>query len=135
MKIRKLFLIVAMMFIVMALKKDETKHVFVIKKDNPATGLTLAWLLPESKVQQIVGPKFKPILKNGRGLLMLFIVTTKKYYLNQNAYENLNLAHIIVPVEGTNAINSPFFISTEGQKINDLLKGHRENKIGDSNKI
>lgn len=124
MKAKKMVLVIGILFMVFAMRKDDAKHTFVIKKDNPATGLTLAWLLPSSKVQTIIGPKFKPLLKDGKGLLMLFIVTTKKYHLDNNSYDNLNLAHIIVPVEGTNAINSPHFMSVENQKINELLKNH-----------
>lgn len=124
MREKKHIFFILIFFIILGLRRDDSKHTFVIKKDYPATGLTLAWLIPESKAQTIVGPNFKPLVKGGNALLMLFVVHTKKYYLDDNTYDNLNLAHIIVPVEGANAINSPYFMSTEKQKINDLLRNH-----------
>lgn len=95
---------------------------FEIKKESPAIGLTLGWSLPEVALQKIVGNKFKPFAKDGKGFLMLFIATTPTYYLNDAGYNNLMLAHIVIPVEGKNTINAPLSIVPKNQKINKALQ-------------
>lgn len=95
---------------------------FEIKKEHPAIGLTLGYMLPEEQLQKIVGNKFKPIAKDGMGFLMLFISTSPKYYMNNVSFDNLAIAHIVIPVEGKYTINAPLSIAPENQSICKTLK-------------
>ncbi|CAN5348493.1 hypothetical protein BH10BAC1_BH10BAC1_03830 [soil metagenome] len=113
---------IAFLFICLGFIKDEKKVRFEIRKDNPANGLTLVWSLPEVQLQNIIGNKFKPLVKDGKGILMLFITTAKKYYLDSVGYDNLRMAHILVLTEGDQAINAPLSIGVEKQNINEILK-------------
>ncbi len=101
--------------------KDEKTVRFEIRKDNPAIGLTLVWSLPEAQLQGIIGDKFKPLVKDGKGILMLFITTAKKYYLDSVGYDNLKMAHILVLTEGNNALNAPLSIGVEKQNLNEVF--------------
>lgn len=103
-------------------KKDDKKTRFEIRKDNPAIGLTLGWALPEAELQRIVGDKFKPVVKDGKGFLMLFIASAKKYYVDDIAYDNLKMAHLIIPVFGNHSINAPLSIVNNHNKIHEILK-------------
>ena len=95
---------------------------FQIKKEAPAYGITLGWSLPADQLQKIVGDKFKPAAKDGKGFLMLFITNAKEYYLDGKEYHNLKLAHIVIPVEGDHVINAPLSIGAKKQEVNELLK-------------
>ena len=122
MKTKILQIGIALLFICFGFTKDDKKTRFEIRKDNPAIGLTLGWALPEAELQKIVGDKFKPAVKDGKGFFMLFITTAKKYYINDLAYDNLKMAHLIIPVVGKYTINAPLSIGNETQKINGVLK-------------
>ena len=113
---------IAFLFICLGFIKDDKKTRFEIRKDNPAIGLTLVWSLPEAQLQNIIGDKFKPLVKDGKGILMLFITTAKKYYLDSSAYDNLKMAHILVLTEEKNALNAPLSIGVEKQNLNEVLK-------------
>lgn len=115
-------LAIAFLFLCLGFIKDENKVRFEIRKDNPAVGLTLVWSLPEAQLQSIVGDKFKPLVKEGKGILMLFITTAKKYQLDSVTYDNLKMAHILVPTEGAQTINAPLSIAEEKQPISEILK-------------
>ncbi|MDI1354154.1 MAG: hypothetical protein PSX36_04510 [bacterium] len=115
-------IVIALLFISLGFIKDEKKVRFEIRKDNPAIGLTLVWSLPEVQLQSIIGDKFKPFVKDGKGVLMLFITTAKKYYLDSVGYDNLKMAHILVLTEGKNALNAPLSIGVEKQNLNEVLK-------------
>ena len=95
---------------------------FQIRKESPAYGLTLSWILPEDQLQKIVGDKFRPAAKGGKGTLMLFITNAKEYYLDGKAYQNLKLAHIVIPVEGDHTISAPLTIAEENQDVSKLLQ-------------
>ena len=122
MKNKTLPIALILLFICLGFTKDEKKVRFEIRKDNPAIGLTLVWSLPEAQLQNIIGDKFKPLIKDGKGVLMMFITTAKKYYLDSVDYDNLKMAHILVLTEGDNAINAPLSIGVENQNINEILK-------------
>ena len=115
-------IVIALLFICLGFIKDEKKTRFEIRKNNAAIGLTLVWSLPKAQLQNIIGDKFKPLVKDGKGILMLFITTAKKYYLDSVGYDNLKMAHILILTEGKNALNAPLSIGVEKQKINDVLK-------------
>lgn len=115
-------LVITLLFICLGFTKDEKKVRFEIRKDNPAIGLTLVWSLPEAQLQNIIGDKFKPFVKDGKGILMLFITTAKKYYLDSVGYDNLKMAHILVLTEGNNVLNAPLSIGVEKQNLNEVLK-------------
>ena len=122
MKNKRQLIGIALLFICLGFIKDDKKTRFEIRKDNPAIGLTLAWSLPEAQLQNIIGDKFKPLVKDGKGILMLFITTAKKYYLDSAAYDNLKMAHILVLTEGKNVLNAPLSIGVEKQNLNEVLK-------------
>ncbi len=121
MKNKILPITIILLFICLGFTKDEKKVGFEIRKDNPAIGLTLVWSLPETQLQNIIGAKFKPFVKDGKGILMLFVTTAKKYYLDSVGYDNLKMAHILVLTEGNNALNAPLSIGVEKQNLNEVL--------------
>lgn len=91
-----------------------------ITKESPAYGLTLGYTLPGEQLQKIVGDKFKPQLNaDGNGYLMLFLATSKKYKLDSTTYEEMQIAHILIGVEGS--LNSPLVITGENQAINSVF--------------
>jgi|GEM_PF-1178518 len=99
---------------------DANKEIhFQIKKENPAYGLSLLWFLPEEQIQKIVGKQFKPIIKDGKGVLMLFIASSEKYFLDNVEFQNLKIAHILIPVE--RSLNSVEAFGSEKQKLNLVL--------------
>ncbi len=94
-----------------------------IKKDNPAIGLTLGYSLPGEQLQTIVGDKFKPLLnKEGKGYLMLFIATCPKYNLDSTIVDSMQIAHILVNVEGS--LNNPLVITGDNQTITKIFSDY-----------
>lgn len=95
---------------------------FEIKKEDPAVGLTLGWILPEEQLQKIVGDQFKPLVKDGNGFLMLFVASSPKYYLADEQLDTMTIAHIVIPLEGTNTINAPLSVVPKEQEISQTLQ-------------
>jgi hypothetical protein len=92
-----------------------------IKKEYPAYGLTLGYYLPGEQLQQIIGNEFIPKLdENGEGYLMLFIASSQQYDLNNLAYDNLRIAHILVGAE--NSLNCPLTIGAKNQQLNTVFE-------------
>ena len=69
---------IAFLFICLGFTKDKTHTRFEIRKDNPAIGLTLVWSLPEAQLQNIIGNKFKPLVKDGKGIFITRFIFKKK---------------------------------------------------------
>ncbi|RKD90468.1 hypothetical protein [Mangrovibacterium diazotrophicum] len=111
---------IALLVILTACGQPENVHWQADQQDS-AYGLTLGYSLPATKVQEIVGDQFNPIVdKNGNAFLMLFIETAKQYKLQNKTFENMLLAHLAVPCE--ESINCPFTIAAENQKISQVYK-------------
>lgn len=119
----KIFPIVLVLLVIsLGFNQDEKTVRFEIRKDSPASGLTLGWALPESELQTIVGDKFKPAVKDGKGFLMLFIASAEKYYIDEVEFDDLKMAHLIIPVVGNYTINAPLSIVNENKKVHSVLK-------------
>lgn len=129
--LRLIFLTFLLMVSTLVRAQDSPVH-WQIKAENPAYGLTLGYSLPKNQLQAIVGDSFTPrVDANGNGNLMLFIATAKKYNLDSTSYNNLKIAHILIPLE--TSLNNPFIISDGNQQLNKLF--HAYNFKVDTGKI
>lgn len=100
----------------------EAQTRFEIREAHSARSLTLGWEVPLDVLQEIVGPESRPAGKDGKGFLMLFVVSAEHYFLDDSAYNALQMAHIIIPVEGKNTINAPTSLVSKNQAIHAELK-------------
>jgi hypothetical protein len=94
----------------------------MLPEDN-TIGFTLLWELPEEKILQMLPPNQLPRIQNGKGVLMLFLASTDKYYIGKTSYKSLGIAHLIIPLK--NSIALP---ETVGQKKSKIIAGL--NQIG-----
>lgn len=98
----------------------ESKVRWQIKKENPAYGLTLSYLLPFDQIQKIVGNKFQPAINDeGMGYLNLTIMTSNQYYLGGKSYGDMQEAHILIRTKGS--VTVPLSMGVKGQQLNDAF--------------
>jgi hypothetical protein len=67
--------------------------------ENQTIGLTLLWELPEQQLQQILPAGQKPRIRQGKGVVMLFLASTAQYTLGEKINGPLALAHMLIPLE------------------------------------
>ena len=67
--------------------------------ENQTIGLTLLWELPEQQVQQILPTGQKPRIRQGKGVVMLFLASTAQYNLGNKPNGPLAVAHLLIPLE------------------------------------
>jgi len=70
-----------------------------MKATDQTTGLTLLWELPEQQVQKMLPPGQKPRIRQGKGVVMLFLASTAAYTLGNQPKGPLALAHLLIPLE------------------------------------
>jgi len=114
---------------------DEKEISWEIKKENPAYGLTLNYLLPLDQIQKIVGDKVIPkINEEGMGSLNLTIMSSDQYYIEGMKYGDMQEAHLLVLTEGPKSVTMTHSMGVKGQKLNDVFKENNFNRIlGDIN--
>jgi hypothetical protein len=67
--------------------------------ENQTTGLTLLWELPESDLKKMLPEEQQPRIRQGKGVVMLFLASTTKYSLGDNPSGPLAVAHLLIPLE------------------------------------
>lgn len=94
-----------------------------VTAENPASGLTLGYLLPKEQLQAIVGDSIKLKLDaNNMGFLMLFIAHAKKHTIDSSSYDNLEIAHILIALE--NSLTNPLIITENNEQLNQLFASY-----------
>ena len=91
----------------------------MLPKDK-TIGLTLLWELPEEKLKQILPSNQSPKIRNGKGVLMLFLASTQAYNIGNKQYGKLGIAHLIIPLQ--NSISIPETIGLKKEAIITDLK-------------
>jgi hypothetical protein len=67
--------------------------------ENQTTGLTLLWELSEADLKKMLPQDQQPRIRNGKGVVMLFLASTTKYTLGDKPNGPLAIAHLLIPLE------------------------------------
>ena len=70
-----------------------------MKAADQTVGLTLLWELPEQEVQKMLPVGQKPRIRQGKGVVMLFLASTEQYTLGDQPKGPLAVAHLLIPLE------------------------------------
>ena len=70
-----------------------------MKAEDQTTGLTLLWELPEQQVLQMLPAGQKPRIRQGKGVVMLFLASTAQYTLGNKPNGPLAVAHLLIPLD------------------------------------
>jgi hypothetical protein len=88
--------------------------------EDQTIGLTLLWELPEAQLKTMLPSNQQPRIRNGKGVLMLFLASTGAYSLGAESKGPLGVAHLIVPMDGS--ISLPSTIVSKKQALFSMLK-------------
>jgi len=91
---------------------------FSVSADDPATGITFGWYVPDSTLQDLIGPYFSPKIVNekGEGLLMFFVVKADNHGIGGEKSGKLTMAQLLVPVIRMSGLNE-----NDGYKIENTI--------------
>lgn len=89
--------------------------------EDSTIGLTLLWELPEEKLKEFLPNCQLPRIRNGKGVLMLFLASTENYSIGKRKLGSLGIAHLIIPLQ--NSISIP---ETIGLKKHRIIKGMKQ---------
>lgn len=67
--------------------------------ENQTTGFTLLWELSEADLKKMLPQDQQPRIRNGKGVVMLFLASTTQYTLGGKSNGPLALAHLLIPLE------------------------------------
>lgn len=67
--------------------------------EDQTIGLTLLWELPEAKLKAMLPAGQKPRIRQGKGVVMLFLASTGQYTLGDKPNRSLAVAHLLIPLE------------------------------------
>jgi hypothetical protein len=67
--------------------------------ENQTTGLTLLWELSEADLKNMLPQDQQPRIRNGKGVVMLFLASTTQYSLGEKINGPLAVAHLLIPLE------------------------------------
>jgi hypothetical protein len=90
-----------------------------MKAADQTAGLTLLWELPEQQVQKMLPPDQKPRIRQGKGVVMLFLASTAQYTLGDNPNGSLAVAHLLIPLE--KHLGTPSTVVSKKQVLYDAL--------------
>lgn len=87
--------------------------------EDETFGLTLLWELPEQQVQKMLPANQKPRIRQGKGVVMLFLASTAQYSLANNPSGSLAVAHLLIPLE--KHLGTPSTVVSKKQALYDVL--------------
>ncbi|MCM0059455.1 MAG: hypothetical protein NBV57_01235 [Algoriphagus sp.] len=87
--------------------------------DDQTIGLTLLWELPEAQLKVMLPAGQQPRIRQGKGVLMLFLASTTKYTLGDKSNGSLAIAHLLIPLE--KHLGTPHTIVSRKQALYDGL--------------
>jgi len=119
-KLRIIILFILLIFGVSCASIKEGENWKMLPEDN-TIGLTLLWELPEEKLKELLAPGQLPRIRNGKGVLMLFLASTENYSIGERELGPLGIAHIIIPLQ--NSISIP---ETIGLKKHRIINGMKQ---------
>jgi hypothetical protein len=90
-----------------------------MKAADQTAGLTLLWELPEQQVQKMLPPGQKPRIRQGKGVVMLFLASTSQYTLGDKPNGPLAVAHLLIPLE--KHLGTPSTVVSKNQALYDAL--------------
>ena len=67
--------------------------------EDQTIGLTLLWELPEAKLKAMLPSDQQPRIRDGKGVVMLFLASTTQYTLGDNPSGPLAVAHLLIPLD------------------------------------
>ena len=67
--------------------------------EDQTIGLTLLWELPEAKLKTMLPAGQKPRIRQGKGVVMLFLASTAQYTLGDKPNGPLAVAHLLIPLD------------------------------------
>ena len=67
--------------------------------EDETFGLTLLWELPEAKLKAMLPAGQQPRIRDGNGVVMLFLASTAQYTLGDNPSGPLAVAHLLIPLD------------------------------------
>lgn len=91
---------------------------FSVSADDPAIGITFGWYVPDSTLQDLIGPYYSPKIVNekGEGLLMFFVAKADNHRIGGEKSGKLTMAHLLVPVIRMSGLKED-----ESNKIENIL--------------
>ncbi len=95
-----------------SIKEGESSKMLL--EDNTIR-LTLLWQLPEEKLKELLPTGQLPRIRNGKGVLMLFLASTENYSIGKRKLGLLGIANIIIPLQ--NSISIPGTIGLKKHRI------------------
>lgn len=90
-----------------------------MKAADQTVGLTLLWELPEQQVQKMLPSDQKPRIRQGKGVVMLFLASTAQYTLGDQPKGPLAVAHLLIPLE--KHLGTPSTVVSKKQSLYDGL--------------
>ena len=87
--------------------------------ENQTTGLTLLWELSEADLQKMLPQDQQPRIRNGKGVVMLFLASTTKYTLGDKPNGPLAIAHLLIPLE--KHLGTPSTVISKKQALYDAF--------------
>jgi hypothetical protein len=100
-----------------AIKEGES---WIMLPEDQTIGLTLLWELPEAQLKAMLPADQQPRIRDGKGVLMLFLASTGAYSLGAKSKGPLGVAHLIVPLDGS--ITLPSTLVSKKQALFSVLK-------------
>ena len=87
-----------------------------VSSENPAIGLTFGWYVPDSLLQDLIGPIYTPKIYNDKneGVLMFFVARGDNYQIGGKNSGNFDVAHLAVPVESVSGVKQDAEKEIEG---------------------
>lgn len=67
--------------------------------EDQTIGLTLLWELSEAKLKAMLPADQQPRIRDGKGVVMLFLASTSQYTLGDNPSGPLAVAHLLIPLD------------------------------------
>ncbi|MEY2940407.1 MAG: hypothetical protein RJA67_92 [Bacteroidota bacterium] len=107
--------IIALVSLLMSCASIKEGESWKMRSKDRTIGLTLLWNLPESKLREMLPANQVPRIQNGKGVLMLFLCSTENYFVGKHSYNQLGIAHLIIPLK--EAISLPETIGLKSQSI------------------
>lgn len=95
-----------------ALKKGDS---WKMLPKNQTIGLTLLWELPEEKLKAMLPADQQPRIRNGKGLVMLFLASTSAHTLGDTPEGPLTIAHLLIPLN--THLGTPYTLVSKKQRL------------------
>ncbi len=127
------FLIIGLLLIHSCENPQSGSGDFVVTEKSPANALTIGWYLPVGLLDELVGEAYKPkvVKDDDLGSIMLFIVKSKEHLVDGKSTGPMQAAHLLVPIETPDKLETPKHVSIEGSLACPLNIIDKSRELGD----